>query len=81
MAKKDKAKSTLKTSGGYQITDFKIMDKPIDRGILFPMLYSAIVHFPFGEAAEVFYTKEGKCSNYTRSDAFIDIELFLNSIK
>ena len=68
-----------KTIGGLEIKDFKILDKPIDRHILEPHIYEGTILKSHkdtdGNYVDQYCTwdKFGKCSNWKRSDCFIDV--------
>lgn len=69
-----------KTIGGFEIKDFKVLEKPIDRHILEPHIYEGTIVLPrkkdHNETIEDVYCtwdRFGKCSNWKRSDCFIDV--------
>ena len=68
-----------KTIGGLEIKDFKILDKPIDRHILEPHIYEGTILKSHKDADGNYvdqyctWDRFGKCSNWQRSDCFIDV--------
>lgn len=69
-----------KTIGGFEIKDFKVLEKPIDRHILEPHIYEGTIVLPrktgHNETIEDVYCtwdRFGKCSNWERGDCFIDV--------
>jgi len=79
----------MKTLGGYNVKDFKLLDKIIDRSNLEPLIYEGIVEncpFPLDDHKHdkvgdheyykdviVCWDKNGKCSNWNRNDCFINV--------
>lgn len=69
-----------KTIGGFEIKDFKVLEKPIDRQILEPHIYEGTIVLPIKignneTIKDVYCTWDrfGKCSNWERGDCFIDV--------
>lgn len=68
-----------KTIGGFEIKDFKVLEKPIDRHILEPHIYEGTILKSHkdteGNYVDTYCTWDrfGKCSNWKRSDCFIDV--------
>jgi hypothetical protein len=68
-----------KTIGGFEIKDFKVLEKPIDRHILEPHIYEGTILKSHkdtdGNDVDQYCTWDrfGKCSNWKRSDCFIDV--------
>lgn len=82
----------MKTQGGHEITNFKKLDEPIERGVLEPHIYSGNIKLTESimvsnfkeEDIEITWDRFGKCSNFNRPDCFIsekDLELFLTETK
>ncbi len=71
-----------RTVGGYEIRDFKVLETPIDRGILDPEIYGGtIVDYPTlleEGGLKTSYTtwdKLGRCPNRDRKDCYIFIDI------
>lgn len=68
------------TTGGYPITDFKKLDPPVKWGstkgnyALPDFVYEGQVDIPKYGKLTIQWTGEGKCSNYSRKDCFINLE-------
>jgi hypothetical protein len=71
----------MNTVGGYHITDFKLMDEPIDRGVLDPLIYVGMVKpNDDTDAMKVYWDQFGKVANTKRSDFFISRTMLTNWI-
>jgi len=76
---------TLTTIGGLEITNFKILRKPISTHPLFPpMLFSGKIqdtHPLHKKPYTIQWDAQGKCKNHTvRPDACIDVNKCLHAI-
>lgn len=68
----------MKTKGGFIIENFKTLETPIEHGILEPHIYGGLVkNVPTTddkfEDFVITWDKFGKCSNWKRSDCFIEV--------
>lgn len=67
----------MKTKSGHEIQNFKKLEIPIDRHILEPHIYEGtIINLDSGFGEKDTYCtwdKFGRCSNFRRSDCFIDV--------
>ncbi len=72
----------MKTLGGYKITEFKKLSKTDSEyenilinnyTFLKPQIYSGVVDDPKCGTNLVLWNEDGKCSNYSREDCFIDV--------
>ena len=72
----------MHTVGGYPITDFKLMDEPIERSILTPLIYKGIVTVKTDdgedESLAVYWDVNGKCSNTNLPEYFISNTMIVN---
>lgn len=68
----------MKTIGGYEVVNFKKLEKPIEHGMLEPHIYSGVIKdVPTVKGKkqdfETTWDKFGRCSNWQREDCFIVI--------
>lgn len=68
----------MKTKGGFTIENFKILEAPIEHGILEPHIYTGLAkNVPrTGDDSRDYlltWDKFGRCSNFQREDCFIEV--------
>src|SRR6185312_8636093 len=64
---------SMKTIGNYEISNFHQIGTPVDRGNLKPLIYSGDIYDPVTKAETIInWDEDGKCSNWKRSDCFIN---------
>jgi hypothetical protein len=70
----------MKTKGGFEIENFKILKNPIENHILESHIYGGdIIDFEYSSNTIIkryycTWDKFGRCTNWNRSDCFIDIK-------
>lgn len=75
-------KQTNITIGGFEIEDLKLLETPVERGVLEPHIYEGTIKSinvnpaqGVPDILDVYCTwdKYGKCSNWSREDCFINV--------